>query len=297
MYIFNIFRLDTLIEITTQKIKNGTGAQYFSKKYILNEFQKILELTDNDQTHKNNLNIMDKRLCRYQEIFPYKNNTVSISNKNKIINASWIHIPFEKSFIATQGPPESCIEDFWQMCFDYNVNVIVMLCRVEEDGKKKCSTYWDIKNSKDFNIVNIQYIEENDIFIKKEIIVQKFKEPSQKRSFSHIQFKQWPDHQTPNIENIFHIFENIFIFVKERKGKEPAVIHCSAGVGRTGVFLTLYILYKEIMEEIKSGEYIFVNIFNLVRKLKEFRHHLVENIMQYNFIYYFIEELLKEKNK
>jgi protein-tyrosine phosphatase len=78
----------------------------------------------------------------------------------------------------------------------------------------------------------------------------------------------------------------------------PVVIHCSAGVGRSGVFLTLYFLYKEIMDCImdNSKDLIEFNIFNLVRKLKEMRMYSVENINQYNFLYYFISELLNEKN-
>ena len=238
---------------------------------------------------------MNPKLCRYQEIFPYSNNTITISNSHKIINASWIHIPYERSFIATQGPPEFCKDDFWQMCFEYNVKVIVMLCNEVEEGKTKCSTYWELPNSKDFKILNIKIIKKTEIYIIREITVQKTNEQNS-RKFAHFQFCQWPDHKTPNIQNVVHNFEILFQFVKKYKGTDPAVIHCSAGVGRTGVFLTLYILYKEIMEKLKNSEDITFNVFNLVRKLKELRMYLVENINQYNFIYYFIEELLKEKN-
>lgn len=239
---------------------------------------------------------MNQRLCRYQEIFPYKHNTVTINNPNKIINGSWIHIPYDKSFIATQGPPEFCKDDFWEMCFDYNVKVIVMLCNEVEDCKPKCSTYWEIPNSNDFNILNIEEKEKdiNDIYIIREITIQKIKEQNT-RKFSHFQFKKWPDHKTPDIQNVVYNFEKLFDFVKSKKGKDPCVIHCSAGVGRTGVFLSLYILYREIMEN-NSEDIISFNIFNLVRKLKEYRMYLVENINQYIFIYYFIEKLLKEKN-
>ena len=240
---------------------------------------------------------MNPKLCRYKEIFPYINNTVTISNDHKIINASWIHIPYEKSFIATQGPPEYCKEDFWQMCFEYNVKVIVMLCKEEEEGVKKCSTYWDLPKSAGFKILKIEEKEKNNLYIVKDIIVQRSNEQQIIRRFAHFQFLEWPDHRTPNYENVVKNFEYLFQFVKIKKEREPAVIHCSAGVGRTGVFLTLYILYKEIMDKINSNsEEISFNIFNLVRKLKEFRMFLVENINQYGFIYHFIDELLKEKN-
>ena len=241
---------------------------------------------------------MDSQLCRYNSIFPYKYNIVKISNEHQFINASWINLPFEKHFIAAQGPRENTIEDFWQMCFEYNVKVIVMLCNLIEAGKEKCSAYWEIINPKNFRIMNINILEENDFYVKKEIIVEKINE-NNIRTFSHIHYKQWPDKETPNIENVVHAFEIIFNFMKQRKEKEPAVLHCSAGIGRTGVFLSLFILYEEIMQNINndSSEYITFNIFNLVRKLKELRLYSVENLELYKFIYYFIDELLKEKNK
>ena len=238
---------------------------------------------------------MDKKLCRYNEIHPYKDNIVTINNKHNIINASWIDIPLKKSFIASQGPPDNCIDDFWQMCFDYEVSKIVMLCNEIEGGIKKCSAYWDIKSSECFKIIKIDNTTEDNIFAEKTIFIQNFKD-NKIREFSHIKFKQWPDHQIPNIQNVVHNFEKLFNFIEKDMGKKPIVVHCSAGVGRTGVFITLYILYKEIKDKIAVSENIDFNIFNLVRKLKELRLYSVENINQYNFIYQFIEELLNEKN-
>ena len=75
-------------------------------------------------------------------------------------------------YIATQGPNDNTIEDFWQMCFDYNINVIIMLCKEFEDGKKKCSPYWDIKNPKNFKTLNINLIEQNQIFTIRKIEIQ-----------------------------------------------------------------------------------------------------------------------------
>lgn len=265
-----------------------------SKKYIEQEYQKIIELTDNDQAHKNALHYLDPQLCRYREIYPYKNNIIKISNEHQYINGSWVDIPYKHTYIATQGPKDNTMEDFWQMCFDYNVNVIVMLCSEIEDGKKKCSAYWDIKTPLHFKTV-AKILESNNVFIIRKIEVTNLKN-NQCRTFDHIQFTDWPDHRTPNIANAYHNFEIFFKFVEDKKGKGPVVIHCSAGIGRTGVFATVQILYKEIMSKIKNGQNIEFNIFNTVRKVKECRLYSVDNINQYHFIYQLIEELLKEKN-
>lgn len=244
--------------------------------------------------HKSHLNKLPKYLCRYEDTIPYKENTVKISTPNKEINGSWINIPNEKNMIVTQGPLEQCIDDFWSMCFDYNVNSIVMLCNIVEEGIKKCSKYWEIKNSKMFKVINLEIKNDNEIIMQRIISVQNLIKNNCK-TFYHIQFKKWPDHQTP-ISTSVKIFENLFQFIDKNRGNAPAVIHCSAGIGRSGVFVALYLLYKEIIRQINTQDFICFNIFNLVRKLKESRIYMVENINQYQFIYDFIEDLLIEKN-
>ena len=239
---------------------------------------------------------LNPHLCRYKDVLPYKDNIIKISNENQYINGSWINFPRKESFIATQGPKDSTIEDFWQMCFEFNINVIIMLCNEIEEGKEKCTSYWDIKMPKNFKTLNVNRIESNEIFVQRKIEILNIKY-NYNKTFSHIQFKQWPDHNVPNLHNVLLNFVKMFNFLDNNKGKSPPVIHCSAGIGRTGVFICLYILYKEIVESIKSKQNIQFNIFNLVRKIKECRLYSVENINQYYFIYLFIEELLKEINR
>ena len=135
-----------LIKVTTQKIKRGEGASYLCRRNTRNEFQKIINLTDKDPAHKESMLKIDQNLCRYKDIYPYKDDKIVLNinyNEHEDINASWMHIFELHSFIATQGPNDITIDDFWTMCFKYNVGAIIMLCKEFEDNKKKCSNYWD----------------------------------------------------------------------------------------------------------------------------------------------------------
>ena len=76
------------------------------------------------------------------------------------------------------------------------------------------------------------------------------------------------------------------------------MVHCSAGIGRTGTFISVYNLYHEILEQINNKKTIEIrfSIMNLVRKLKEMRLYLVENQTQYNFLYQFVNLVLIKNN-
>ena len=224
-----------------------------------------------------------------------------------------MHILVPYYFIASQGPKDNTIDDFWTMCFEYNVTRILMLCTEFEGDKKKCSNYWDEKMKSDLfeNIGNTNSKKDNNL--EEKIIRVSNKKTGEEREFPHLQFKDWPDHSTPNIKNYVKLFQYLFDFVDENKISDknkkedyktknpssfPVLVHCSAGIGRTGVFLALYGICYEINKQINSSsQMIIFSVFNFVRKLKEMRLFSVENINQYYFIYIFLEEYLKEKNQ
>ena len=129
-----------------------------------------------------------------------------------------------------------------------------------------------------------------------------------KRTVTHIHYKKWPDKGVPDM-NSFNTFEEIIKIVdqinksKHDKEKEnefhPIVVHCSAGVGRTGTFISMFCLYKEIkMAQIDKRivKSIQFNIFNLVRKMKEMRLYMVQTFEQYKFVYQFAQYLLNKYN-
>ena len=201
------------------------------------------------------------------------------------------------------------------MCFDYDIKTIIMLCNLEENGKEKCVEYWDNekKNNNDnkdsiisdaqafasnFSIkYNVEKIND-DIIIRNIKIKDKTKEENSEKEIKQIHYGSWPDHQSVNIESIYGNILFMFNFVDKEIGKSPILVHCSAGVGRTGTFLALYNLYRDILNQIHedTNNKITISFLNLVRKFKEMRLHLVETEDQYNLIYQFVSKFLKDRN-
>ena len=251
---------------------------------------------------KCNLNIFESgyfNLDRYSDIKPYKHNKISINNGKRYINASPINIgKKEKYFISTQGPKPETIEDFWTMVYENNSNVIVMLCNVTEGGRIKCENYWEKPQMKKFS-VEIQNEEKSKMHTIRTLKL-KIKEKNEERIINQIHFTAWPDHGIPDISDgkVFQDFCEINQKVDELNNKNnPMIVHCSAGVGRTGTFVSMYLLEKEINEQINAKkEYIRFNIFNLVRKIKEMRMYMVQSEVQYEFIYAYVKYLLETKN-
>ena len=210
-------------------------------------------------------------------------------------------MPYHRSFIATQGPLESTIEDFWTMCYNYDIKIIVMLCKLDENYKEKCANYWDT-NMKNFKVEKV----DETIQLNKDIKMRKFRiwrvgedvgsGGGGAKNIFQIHFTCWPDHSIP--DNAYNDIVNIINIVDEFKEDKPVIVHCSAGIGRTGTFISIYNLYHEIMEQINNIEKneIKFSIMNLVRKMKEMRLYLVENQSQYNFLYQFVNIFLIKNN-
>lgn len=283
--------------IVKKHSKNEDLQKYFKEKYK-KEFDYLKYSIDKDRYHRVGL-VPKNEFCRYSDIRPYDYNCVEIKSESKFINASWIDMPYPSFFIATQGPLEKTVEDFLSMCIEYDVQFIVMLCNVEEEGKKKCAKYWDRK------FTNYEVLKRIETTILKEgILLRRLKIKKEKENIEkiidQIQFTCWDDHEGLDYE----YFEKIILIIDEiEKYKNdnlnsPIIVHCSAGVGRTGTFICLFMIYKELKEQLKNNKNteIKFSIMNLVRKIKEMRIYSVENEDQYAMLYMFANYLLVKYN-
>lgn len=282
--------------------KHKKNKNFGYNKNIEKEYNLLLDAIDKDYKHFDNLVRGVNHLCRYKDIKTYKYNSLEINTEKKFINASPINIINDKYVIATQGPISNTIEDFWTMIDQYDCHIIVMLCSLKEENKEKCSCYWDINNNMEKYKIN-EIKEEEKKFDKSFVIIRKIslfnKIQKVEKTITQLHFSQWPDYDVVNVNEIFDVFQFMIEEIDKLKDNTPGVVHCSAGVGRTGSFISIYFLYKEIMAQIKDNNLDKINfsVFNMVRKLKEMRLYMVQNYQQYKFIYDFVNLLLIKYNK
>ncbi|XP_018409267.1 PREDICTED: receptor-type tyrosine-protein phosphatase mu isoform X6 [Nanorana parkeri] len=221
---------------------------------------------------------------RYGNIIAYDHSRVRLQNiedeaSSDYINGNYIdgyHRP--NHYIATQGPMQETVYDFWRMVWHENTASIVMVTNLVEVGRVKCCKYWpdDTEIYKDIKVTLI----ETELLA--EYVIRTF--AVEKRGIHEIReirqfhFTGWPDHGVP-----YHA-TGLLGFVRQVKAKSPPnagplVIHCSAGAGRTGCFIVI-----DIMLDMAEREGV-VDIYNCVRELRSRRVNMVQTEEQYVFIH------------
>lgn len=162
--------------------------------------------------------------------------------------------------------------------------MIIMLCNIKEKGRTKCAKYWPSRKL-DLPNKSVEFISEEK---SDNLIIRKFnlKDQNSTREITQLHFISWPDHGVPEIDQVYEDFT--LMLKKVDEVNSPIIIHCSAGIGRTGTFISFYNIYKSLQSESS------LSIFNIVRKLKEQRLGLVENILQYKLIYSFLDKYVKK---
>ncbi|CAF1023620.1 unnamed protein product [Adineta steineri] len=224
---------------------------------------------------------------RLVNILPYENTRVCLSpirgiDGSDYINASYIDgYRFRNGYIATQGPLNETIDDFWRMIWEHNVTIIVMLTKLKEMGREKCSPYWPIDQSIRYGYFIIDPLGEYHM---SQYLLSEFKltdtRDGQSRTIRHFLYTEWPEQGVPKVGEGFIDFIGQVHKTKEGFGQDgPIVVHCSAGVGRTGIFLTLSIVLERIRYE---G---VVDVFQTVKLLRTQRPALVQTEDQYQFCY------------
>uniref|UniRef100_A0A8C0KN93 Tyrosine-protein phosphatase non-receptor type n=1 Tax=Canis lupus dingo TaxID=286419 RepID=A0A8C0KN93_CANLU len=245
---------------------------------------------------------------RIREVVPYEENRVELiptkENNTGYINASHIKVVVggaEWHYIATQGPlPHTC-HDFWQMVWEQGANVIAMVTAEEEGGRTKSHRYWPKLGSKHSSAtygkfkVTTKFRTDSGCYATTGLKVKHLLS-GQERTVWHLQYTDWPDHGCPeDVQGFLSYLEEIqsvrrhtnSMLEGPRNLHPPIVVHCSAGVGRTGVV----ILSELMIYCLEHNEKVEVPM--MLRLLREQRMFMIQTITQYKFVYQVLIQFLQ----
>ncbi|XP_028442176.1 receptor-type tyrosine-protein phosphatase eta [Perca flavescens] len=244
-----------------------------------------LKLVGTAQAKTHALMLENKPKNRYNNVLPYDSSRVKLSiihgsPYDDYINANYMPgYDSRKEYIAAQGPLPSTVNEFWRMIWEKNVQTLVMLTRCNEQGRVKCEQYWDhgTKHFENITVTTTSDIPLEDWTIR-DFNIKNVK-TAESRSVRHFHFTAWPDHGVPQTTELLISFRHL---VREHMDQysrhSPTVVHCSAGVGRTGTFIAIDRLIFQIEREN------IVDVYGIVHDQRMHRPLMVQTEDQYVFL-------------
>ncbi|KAF6731746.1 Receptor-type tyrosine-protein phosphatase alpha [Oryzias melastigma] len=257
------------------------------------EFKKLTSIKiQNDKMRTGNLPVNMKK-NRVLQIIPYEFNRVIIPVKRGEENTDYVNASFidgyrqKDAYIASQGPLQHTMEDFWRMIWEWRSCSIVMLTELEERGQEKCAQYWPGDGAVVYGDLSIELKreEENESYTVRDLLVTNNRE-NKTRSVRQFHFHGWPEVGIPadgkGMINIIAAVQK----QQQQSGNHPITVHCSAGAGRTGTFCAL----STVLERVKAEG--ILDVFQTVKSLRLQRPHMVQTLEQYEFCYKVVQEYI-----
>lgn len=252
------------------------------------EFEALPEKHKDRTTHASDSpdNILKNR---YPDIKAYDQTRVRLPVIEGIPGSDYINANFvkgykgRKTFICAQGPLERTVFDFWRMIWEHKVCVVVMLTGIEEHGKIKCSQYWSDDEPKiieeTFNVAVVSTKKYSDYIVRRlQVKYIKDEDSKDEREILHFHFMMWKDFLAPEQPSwLLRFIKRVNEHYSADRG--PLLVHCSAGVGRTGTFVAIDSLLQQLEDE---GQ---VDIYIYICSLRKQRNFLVQSLKQYIFVY------------
>lgn len=220
---------------------------------------------------------------RYRDVLPYDATRVVLSGNEDYINANYINMEITSSstinrYIACQGPLPSTCAHFWQMVWEQGCSLVIMLTTLTERGRPKCHQYWpDLPGSETYGgfFVLCDSEEESEASIERKLTLRNV-ENNEERGVTQLQYVAWPDHGVPDDSS--HFLGFVRDVRTRRDHAQPVVVHCSAGIGRTGVLITM----ETALCLMECNESVYP--LDIVRTMRDQRAMMIQTPCQYKFV-------------
>uniref|UniRef100_A0AAQ5YLU7 protein-tyrosine-phosphatase n=1 Tax=Amphiprion ocellaris TaxID=80972 RepID=A0AAQ5YLU7_AMPOC len=236
---------------------------------------------------------------RYNNILPYDSTRVKLSYLeddpcSDYINASYIPgNNYRREYIATQGPLPGTKDDFWRMVWEHCVYNVVMVTQCVEKGRVKCDQYWPAdREPLYYGDLVIQMLSES---VLPEWTIREFKITSESgctypRVLRHFHYTVWPDHGVPeSTQSLIQFVRTVRDYVDRSPSTGATIVHCSAGVGRTGTFIAL----DRVLQQLDSKG--TIDLYGCVFDLRLHRQHMVQTECQYSFLHQCVRDVLRAR--
>ncbi|XP_041838912.1 tyrosine-protein phosphatase non-receptor type 9 isoform X2 [Melanotaenia boesemani] len=295
--------VNELVEYVKRKKKRGIYQEYeeIRKEPPAGTFDYSKKLSNQIKNRYSDVLCLDQSRVRLCQLSDDEDET------SDYINASFMDgYKTRNAYIATQGPLPKTFGDFWRMVWEQMVLIIVMTTRVVERGRVKCGQYWPLEEGR---------TEQHGYFLVKNRHIQVFQDfklsylelyntqSGEKRDICHYLYVSWPDFGVPKSASAMLDFREHVVQTREAAVQNlgsswrgppwgpPVVVHCSAGIGRTGTFCTLDICLSQL-EDVGT-----VDVHQTVRRMRTQRAFSIQTWDQYHFCYMAVIEYAQRHGK
>ncbi|CAD5207107.1 unnamed protein product [Bursaphelenchus okinawaensis] len=240
--------------------------------------------------------------CRYKDVPCQEAARVALKwpgLQYDFIHANYVPTPkSQKRYICTQGPLDSTVADFWRMVIQEETEQVIMLCNCIEKGMDKCAQYWpkDPNQTVQYdgdkitvtNLGNGPLPPDDHSVVRTNLMIKwKLEGKSNEREIRHYQWVDWPDRGVPaGLNSVFNLLSTV------RGSEKPIVVHCSAGIGRTGSIVSI----AYIMERFQMAQPC-EDMAEIFREIRNFRPYSIQNEVQYLFVHRVILFYFAERNR